>query len=363
MTASGEARTPARRREARKSGLMPGTLVHVGAERVSAVGINLIHFTAEHAEDVQVPTAEACFPYRDAEGVTWINVDGVHDVGVVERLGLHFGLHPLALEDIVNTNQRPKVEDFESYVYFVVRMLSARNDGDGMRVDNEQISIVLGHNFVLTFQERPGDAFEPVRQRIRENRGRIRKLGADYLAYSLMDVVVDNYFVVLEQFGEEVEEVEQSLMDQPSQELLQDIQRMKRLMIEVRRAVWPLRDVINAVLRGDVKLFKKPTLVFLRDVYDHCVRVVDITETHREMVASMLEIYVSQMSHRMNEVMKVLTIIATIFIPLTFVAGVYGMNFDNMPELHWDLGYGFAWGIMVAVSVTLIVFFKKRNWF
>jgi magnesium transporter len=283
-------------------------------------------------------------------------------VGVVERLGSHFGLHPLALEDIVNTNQRPKVEDFETYVYFVVRMLSVRSDEDGIQVDNEQISIIVGHNFVLTFQERPGDVFETVRQRIRENRGKIRKSGADYLAYSLIDVVVDNYFVVLEEFGEEVEEVEGALMEHPTQELLQDIQRMKRFMIDVRRAIWPLRDVVNAVLRGDVKLFRKPTLVFLRDVYDHCVRVVDITETYREMVASMMEIYLSQMSHRMNEVIKVLTIIATIFIPLTFIAGVYGMNFDNMPELHWDMGYGFVWGVMIALGATLLFFFRRKKW-
>lgn len=351
------------RRAGRKSGLAPGTLLHVGEERDAPVRITIIDFDAERMEEREVTNVEDCFPYRDQTSVTWINVDGVHHVDVVERLGRHFGLHPLLLEDIVHTNQRPKLEDFEDYVYIVLRMLYLKEGVDQLiALENEQISIVLGSNVVMTFQEQSGDVFTPIRDRIRENRGRVRKVGADYLAYAIMDIVVDNYFAVLERFGDELEELETALIEAPASDVLHDIHRMKRIMLGARRAVWPLRDVISVLLRGDNRLFKKSTLIFLRDVYDHTVRVVDITETLREMVAGMHDLYLSRLSNRLNEVMKVLTVIATIFIPLSFIAGVYGMNFDNMPELHWRYGYWYVWGVMVAVGLVMLVLFRRRRW-
>ncbi len=345
----------------RKSGLAPGTLVHVGEERTEPVRITVLDYDQDRVEELEFERIEDCFRFRDTPSVTWINVDGVHDVDVVARLGEHFGLHALLLEDVVHTDQRPKVEDFVDSVYIVLRMLFFQ-DHERARLENEQISIVLGAKTVITFQERAGDVFNPIRKRIRDGRGQIRQLGADYLAYSLIDVVVDNYFGVLEQLGDEIEEVEVELMERPTPDVLRVIQRLKRTTIGVRRAVWPLREVINVILRGDIQLFSQPTQVFLRDVYDHTVRVVDIAETFREMVGGMLDIYLSQVSNRMNETMKVLTVIATIFIPLTFIAGVYGMNFDNMPELHWRYGYWYVWGVMALAGILLVLLFRRKHW-
>lgn len=351
-------------RISKKSGLAPGTLVHVGAKRDEPTRITTIRFDEDRVEEQHDVAPEACFPFRDSGTVTWINVDGVHEVNVISVLGEHFGLHPLLLEDIAHTNQRPKIEDFENYVYIVLRMLSftEKKEHNAGTLENEQVSIVLGSHWVMTFQERAGDVFDAVRQRIRVNRGRIRKSGADYLAYALMDMVVDGYFAALERFGDQIEALEAELMENPGIETLGQIQRLKRVMIDVRRVVWPMRDVISGLLRGDVKLFEEPTLVYMRDLYDHAVRVVDLSETFREMVGGMHDLYLSHASNRMNAVMKVLTIIATIFIPLTFIAGVYGMNFDNMPELHWRFGYWFVWGAMVFTAIVLIVMFKRKHW-
>jgi magnesium transporter len=356
-----------RQRLSQKMGLAPGTLMHVGDEHRTPVQITYFDYNADSVKEGIVVDVEECRQYvAERDTVTWLNVDGVHDVGLIEKLGDIFDLHPLLQEDIAHTSQRPKLEEFDKRLFIVLRMVyTATEKDDGHEefvIKGEQISLVLGPNFVLTFLEDPEDVFDPVRQRLRENRGRVRKAGADYLAYVLMDLVVDNYFTVLEQFGEEVEDLEAELLKDPRSDALSSIQGMKRAMIEMRRAAWPARDVINVLLRGDSKLFKKPTLVFLRDVYDHAVRVVDIVETYREMIGSMLDIYLSTVSNRMNEVMKVLTVIATIFIPLTFIAGVYGMNFDNMPELHWAEGYWYVWGIMLIVGALLLFYFKKKDW-
>ncbi len=350
-------------RSARKSGLAPGTLVHIGEKPSEPPRITLIDYNLDHIEEREVPSIEECFPYRDSESVTWINVDGVHDVDLIEKLGEHFGLHALLLEDIVNTQQRPKLEDFGDFVFLVLRMLSLRESDSGLlELEHEQLSMVLGSKVLITFQERAGDVFDPIRTRLRLNRGRVRAFGADHLAYSLLDVVVDNYFTVLERLGDEVEALEAELLERAQVETLQHIHHQRRMMIAIRRAVWPLRDVINGILRGDVQSFRKPTLVFMRDVYDHTIRAVELTETFREMLAGMHELYLSQISYRMNEVMKILTIIATIFIPLTFIAGVYGMNFDNMPELHWRFGYWFVWAVMLGTGVVFFFFFKRKHW-
>ncbi len=353
-------------RRSRKVGEPPGTLVHIGEARVEPVRITVTDYSAERYEEQVIERVEDCFKYRDTPGVTWINVDGVHDMQVIEQLGAHFGLHSLLQEDVVHTDQRPKIEDFDDRVYLVLRMLVAQQaegeDEYSITVDSEQLSIVLGPTFVITFQEEAGDVLDPVRDRLRKAHGRIRKLGADYLTYALMDVVVDNYFTVLERFGDEAEELEAEVMERPTKDTLVEVQQMKRAMVQMRRAVWPLRDVLNMLLRADSKLVKKSTVPFLRDVYDHTVRVVDIVETYREMVGGMLDIYLSNVSNRMNEVMKVLTVMASIFIPLTFVAGIYGMNFDTMPELHWRYGYWYVWAIMLAVGLVMLLYFRKKRW-
>ena len=294
-------------------------------------------------------------------GVTWIDIDGVHQSDILASVGKHANLHPLVMEDIHNTYQRPKVEDYEDYLYIVLKMISWNEETK--EVQAEQMSLILGKNYVISFKEDPGDIFDPVRLRLREGKGRIRKMGADYLAYALLDQVVDNYFLLLENLGEQIEDLEEELITNPDASTLQTIHHLKRELIYLRKSVWPLREAISSLERGESPLFQPETLVYLRDVYDHTIQVIDTIETFRDMVSGMLDIYLSSVSNRMNEVMKVLTIIATIFIPLTFIAGVYGMNFVNMPELQWRWGYFLIWGIMVAVAVGMVIYFKKRGWF
>jgi magnesium transporter len=352
MTADGSA--------ADLSGLSPGTLVHVGEKRVDKVKITVIDYDTENFYEKEVGSVEECFRFRETSTVTWINIDGIHDASVIEKLGTHFGLHPLILEDIMNTSQRPKLEDLGDSMYLVLKMIEFVSGCADISI--EQMSVVFGKNFVLSFQERPGDTFDPVRERIRQGKGRIRKMGPDYLAYALLDSIVDDYFVVLERLGEQVEDLEDELISNPKRETLNRIHGLKREMIFLRKSVWPLREVIARIERAESPLIKKATGIFLRDVYDHTIQVIDNIETFRDMLSGMLDMYLSSVSNRMNEVMKFLTIIGTIFIPLTFLAGVYGMNFRFMPELEWRYGYFVLWGIMIAVGVSLLLYFRKKKW-
>ena len=310
--------------------------------------------------EFQSPVFSEAFAFVNTPGVTWLDVDGVHQDDVLESVGLHADLHPLVIEDVHNTYQRPKVEDYEKYLYIVLKMISW--DEKTRQVAAEQVSLILGNGYVLSFKEDPGDIFDPVRLRLREGKGRLRKLGADYLAYALLDQVVDQYFFVLENLGEQIEDLEDELVENPDSSTLQTIHHLKRELIFLRKSVWPLRDAINGLLRGESGLFQPETLVYLRDVYDHTIQVIDTIETFRDMVTGMLDIYLSSISNRMNEVMKVLTIIATIFIPLTFIAGVYGMNFSYMPELQWPWGYYGVWGVMVIVFAGMLIYFKRKGW-
>ncbi len=348
------------RRRSKKAGLSPGTLIHIGEKKAERVKITLIGYDETHLEEREVRSVEECFPFREAPTVTWINVDGLHQVEVIESLGRHFGLHPLVLEDILSTGQRPKLEDYGDHIFIVLRML---NDHEGQsETEDEQISLILGRNFVLSFQERVGDVFDPIRERIRSGKGRIRKLGADYLAYALIDAIVDHYFIILERLGDRMEALHEELVESPSSQTLQEIQHLKREMIFLRRSIWPLREVISALHRGESSLFGEPTRIYLRDVYDHTIQVIDALETFRDMISGMLDIYLSSLSHRMNEIMKVLTIIATIFIPLTFIAGVYGMNFEYMPELKWRWGYFAVLGVMVLLALSMLFYFRRKRW-
>jgi len=343
-----------------KAGLPPGTLVHVGERKVQAARITVIDYHETNFQEKQFPTIEECFPFKATTTVTWINIDGLHQVDIIEKLGAQFELHPLILEDILHTGQRPKLEDFDNYMYIVLKML--KYNEPKQKVEAEQVSLVLGRNFVISFQESVGDVFDQVRDRIRNAKGRIRKMNADYLVYSLIDAVVDNYFLILEKLGEKIELMEEQLVAEPTENTLQQIHALKREMISLRKSVWPLREAVSALERSESALIAKSTHIYLRDVYDHTIQVIDTVETFRDMVSGMLDIYLSSISNRMNAVMKVLTIIATLFIPLTFIAGLYGMNFKYMPELEWRWGYPAVGLVMAAVAVVMLVYFRKKKW-
>lgn len=343
-----------------KLGLSPGTLMHVGAKKTEKTRITVIDYDAAGFIEKEVGAVEECFPFKETSTVTWINVDGVHDAGIIEKLGGRFDIHPLVLEDIMTTTQRPKTEDLGGAIFVVLRMIEYDEKCSEMTAD--QLSLILGPNYVLSFQETPGDCLDPVRERIRGGKGRIRKLGPDYLTYALIDAVVDNYFFVLERLGEKIDGLEERLIAEPRRELLHEIHALKREMIDLRKSVWPLREVISGLDRLESPLIKKSTGVFLRDVYDHAIQVIDTVESFREILTSMVETYLSSISNRMNEVMKVLTIIATIFIPITFLVGLYGMNFQFMPEIKWRWGYAFVWVLIVGSVAGMFAFFRKKKW-
>ncbi len=342
------------------SGHTPGELVHVGEKKIERAAISVIDYSEKEFFEQTVSRIEDTFAFKDKATVTWININGLHELDIIEKVGAAFELHPLTLEDIVNTGQRPKYEDFDKYIFVVLKMLMF--DEGKKTMLSEQVSIVFGTNFVISFQERPGDVFDPVRQRIRSASGRIRRLEADYLAYSLLDAVVDNYFLVLEKLGDKIENIEEELIANPTVQTSRSIHRLKREMIFLRKSVWPLREVSSVLERSESKLIKKQTRAFLRDLYDHTIQVMDTIETFRDMISGMLDIYLSAISNRMNEIMKVLTIFAAIFIPLTFLAGVYGMNFEYMPELKWRWGYFLVLGLMACIGFGMLYYFRRKKW-
>jgi magnesium transporter len=347
-------------------GLPPGTLLHVGKRKAEKTRIEQIVYDAARVEAHVLQARDVCMPPGDQAGVTWINVDGLHEVEVLGALGERFGLHPLVVEDILNTAQRPKLEDHGEHLFVVLKSLyhDAVENGDAPdgEPEIEQISLVLGPNYVLSFQERQGDEFGPIRDRVRADKGRVRKAGADYLAYALIDLIVDQYFLVLERFGDRIESLEEELLAAPTPETAHSIHYLKREMALLRKAVWPLREVIGTLERSESPLIHESTKLYLRDVYDHTIQVIDTVETFRDILSGILDIYLSSVSNRMNEVMKVLTIISTLFIPLTFIAGVYGMNFQYMPELHWPWAYPLVWFVMLVISVLMVIFFRRKKW-
>ena len=334
--------------------------MHVGEQRHERVKLSVIKYDGANFQEKVVDNVAEALAFRNKSSVMWLNIDGVHQPEIIEQVGKSFGLHPLVAEDIASTGQRPKMEDFDDYIFVVLRML--RFDEKENETKTEQISILLGRDFVVSFQEREGDVFDTIRERLRNNKGRIRKLGADYLAYALIDAVVDNYFMILEKLGETIEEIEDKLVTNPTSETLQTLYDLKREMVFLRKSVWPLREVINRLERSESPLINKSTFVYLRDVYDHTIQVMDAVETFRDMLSGMLDIYLSSVSNRMNEVMKVLTVIATIFIPLTFVAGIYGMNFRFMPELEQAWSYPAVLILMLVVAMLMLVYFRRKKW-
>lgn len=347
------------RKRGKKSGLPEGTLVHVGEKKIDKVQIHSFRYDEAALVEKDISAPEEVLPSKEGS-VIWIDIDGLHKTEAIESFGKAFGLHSLLLEDIVNTQQRPKMDEYDNCLYFVFRML--RYDEKAHVVKDEQISIVLGKNFVLSFQEGPGDVFDPVRDRLRHSRGRARKSGADYLAYALMDAVVDNYFVVLEKFGDEIEKADEELLRNPQPRTLHVLHHLKQELIFLRRTTWPLREVLGGLTREDHDFISPALVPFFRDVYDHAVQVIDIIESGRDVLSGMLDVYMSTISNKMNAIMKVLTIISTIFMPLTFIAGIYGMNFKHMPELEIEWAYPAVLLAMAAMGVGMGFYFRHKKW-
>lgn len=350
----------------KKPGTAPGTVEYLGRKRVEEISITVHDYGQDHAESIPIESIEDSRPYLEKPSKTWINVQGLHDVEKLKSICEYFDLHPLIQEDIVNTSQRPKVEQYDNCTFIVMRMLSYSTEHQA--VDSQQISIILGTNYVLSFQETDQPIFEPVVKRLTIAKSRMRALGPDYLAYALMDNITDHYFNLLNILGEQLEAVEDELMNEPDENTFQQIHSLRKEITFTRKAIWPTRDMLNAVIRDESDFIKEPTKIFIRDVYDHTVQLIDNLENFREMIMGIHDMYMSHVSNKMNEVMKVLTIIATIFIPLTFIAGVYGMNFNpeaspyNMPELNWYYGYPASWGVMIVVAAIMVIYFRRKDW-
>ena len=341
-----------------KPGTVPGTLVSEVAP-ARKVKITVISYSADEYEEKEVESIDECFEYVGRREVTWINVDSTEDAGLLGQIGERFGIHPLALEDIINGGQRPKLEDFGEYIYITVRL--PRKPETTSSIETEQINILLGQKFVMTVHD-SGNAFDPVIQRMKENKGRIRKMKTDYLAYALMDLVVDQHFPLMESVAEQIEAIEDEVQENPSPDVVKKIRMIKRDLILIRSSIWPMREVINSLEREEPELITESTKVFLRDVYDHTIQIADIVESYRDILSEMFNVYLSVKADNTNEVMRILTIFATIFIPLTFVVGIYGMNFEFIPELKWRYSYFVMIGIMVVVTVVMLRFFMKRGW-
>jgi magnesium transporter len=349
----------ATRKRSVKTGLPPGSLIHIGQMHAEKAKIHLCEYDESRFQEKEIYSLEGALPPPDGTAVAWIHIDGLQEIPLLEQMGSVFGLHPLILEDILNTEQRPKSEDHGEYLYIVLRLF---HEDAGGGLISEQVSIVLGPNWLISLQEKRGSLFDPVRERLRNEKGRLRKAGADYLAHALLDAIVDSYFVILDKFGEKIETLEEELIGSPSPMTLRALQALKREIIFLRKSVWPLREMIGGLGRSDSPLIRELSVLYFRDVYDHAVQVIDTIETYRDMLSGMLDIYLSSISNRMNEVMKVLTVIATIFMPLTFLAGIYGMNFKYMPELEWRWGYFALWGVMMVIAVFMLIIFRRKKW-
>ncbi len=350
-----------------KSGAPPGSLVYLGRETNDKVRITLIEYNEHDFFERHFFDIRECIAQVQTGMVKWINVDGVHDMAIIEEIGKLFNIHPLTLEDIANTNQRPKFEDFENYLVAMMKMIFEDDNLKKQTNDalvSEQLSILLfPDQTVISFQEADGgDVFEIVRDRLRLGKGHIRKSTADYLAYSLMDAVIDSYFNVLEKIGDEIEILEDNLVDHPGPEMLLQLHNIKRQMVYFRKAAWPMRELINNLERSESQLIGEHTSPYLRDAHDHSIRVIDTIETYRDLLSGMMDLYMSSVSNRMNEVMKTLTIITTIFVPLTFICGIYGMNLSGMPEYKWDYAYLAFWILMIGITSSLIYYFRRKKW-
>ncbi|WP_010232109.1 magnesium/cobalt transporter CorA [Gillisia marina] len=338
----------------------PGTVAYVGRKESATIKVEVVDFNKDNYERFIFDNVSEAFRFENEENLTWINVDGLSNTAEIEKLGKYYKLHPLIIEDIVNTNQRPKIDEYQDYLFIVAKMLYHKENGI---LEHEHISIVVGKDYVLTFQEADGDVFNGVRERLTNPKGRLRNNGPDYLVFSILDAIIDNYFIVIEEISDKIETLEEQLFTtQPNDDITFEIQELKRTVLRIRRAVFPLREVISRLEKIDTTLIQEKTLNYIRDLYDHIIQVSENIEIYREMTWGLMDMYMTTISNKMNEVMKVLTIMASIFIPLTFMAGIYGMNFEYMPELHWKYSYFVLWGLMILVFLGMIYYFKKKKW-
>jgi magnesium transporter len=345
----------------RKLGLPPGSVVFMGEERTEPIEFRVLEYGPDHLVETDRETVDEVLKYRDTTPITWINVSGVHDESVIRTIGDHFHIHPLIQEDIVHTGQRPKLDPQDDYIYLVVKMLYF--DGDrGGELRAEQVSLLVGERNLISFQEDPGDVFDPVRKRIRNGRGQIRNRGPDYLAYAILDVIVDHYFVVLEDLGTRTEDLEDAIVADVSIQVEDEIHDLRRDLTFVRRMTWPMRELLHQLERLESPLWAEHNQPYVRDTYDHVVQVLDLIEALRDTASGLHDLHMTSISNRMNEIMKVLTIIGTIFIPLTFIAGIYGMNFEYMPELGWAWAYPAVWVVMLSLAGALLLYFHRREW-
>ena len=347
------------KKRGKKVGAAPGTLVHIGDISNALTEIHYIRYDQDAIHEQEIADVQQCAHEINAQQTGWFNIDGLHNPEVVRSLGERFSIHPLVQEDILNTDHRPKIEVHDDYLYIVIKALSFNQTSQ--RLQAEQISLIVGDNYLLTFCEQPGTVFDGVRARIRSGR-KIRELGPDYLAYALIDAVVDNYFLLLEQLGDAIEDLEEELIQRPAANIVHRIHHFKREMLLLRKAVWPMREVLSSLSRDEGIITSSDIRLYLRDVYDHSIHIIDNMETLRELLAGMLDLYVSSSSQRLNETMKTLTLFASIFMPLTFIAGVYGMNFDYMPELHWRWGYPLIMLVMAGCGAGLLYYFRRQRW-
>jgi magnesium transporter len=341
-------------------GLPPGSLVHIGEQKVDTVKLSIINYDKENLTQKDLKKVEESLPFRTSPGVTWLNITGLHDVQTLQKIGNHFGIHPLVTEDILNTGHQPKTEIYEDHIFIIAKMIKFNSEKN--EVIREQVSIILGKNYVITFQEVEGDIFDPVRKRLMNSNGRLRDNGPDYLTYALLDVIVDNYYLIIQALDEIIEELDEKVLQATDKSLMSDIQKLKRETFLLRKTILPLRVAIDDLMKEESNLMGSFTLPYLSDLYDHANQVVDNIVIFREMVSGTMDVYLSTLSHIINDVMKILTIIATIFIPLTFLAGIYGMNFEYMPELKWAFGYPLIWVIMIALGSVSLIFFRKKGW-
>jgi magnesium transporter len=348
------------RKVAQKAGMPPGSLVYLGKKEHLPAKITVMQYRGADCVENEYDAFSQCLPLDHREGVTWINVNGISQVENLEQVGSCFNIHPLVLEDILDIEQRPKIEDYEDYLYIVLRNLSHTPEVE--EVETEPISLILGPHYVISFHEGNGDLFAPIRERLLRGKGRIRKMGADYLAYAIIDLIVDNYFVALETFSDKVEFLEDEVVTRPNPQTLREVHRFKNDMIMLRKSLWPLREVIAQLERRESALISDQLSIYLKDVYDHTIIAIEEVETYRDILSGMLDIYLSSMSNRLNEVMKMLTIIATIFMPLSFIASLYGMNFKNMPELQWQYGYYVAVAFMGLIAGSMLWYFRRKHW-
>jgi magnesium transporter len=340
-------------------GLPPGSAVYVGDRRPEEMALSIIGFDPVGAWVETADTVDGLLRYRNDSGVTWINVNGLRDNDALSRLAGEYGIHPLTIEDILNTERRPKVEEFDDYLFVTLKEIS---HPDASPFVFDQISLVLTADTLITFQETAGDSFDGIRRRILNNVGRIRRFGADYLAYSLMDSVVDRYFLGLDTLGGDIEDFEERAVDDKDAAFIADVQAAKQRLHHIRRAVWPLRESLSTLLRTESAFIREELDPFLKDLQDNVIQAAETVESYREAISGIMEVHLSAASNHLNKVMKVLTIISTIFIPLTFIVGVYGMNFANMPEIPTEYGYFVVWGLMILIAIGMILFFRKRGW-